>query len=68
MPSLGDADALAAGERHLRRGVNRQVRADRANQPHQTQVLHEHGIDAGFGDLARRSLDRFEFAREKRAC
>ena len=65
---LGHADALGAGERHLRRGVNRQVGADRANQPHEPQVLHEHGIDARRGQPHDGLFDRRQLARKTRAC
>ena len=58
---LGGADALAAGERHLRRSVDGEVRAHRAQQSNEAEVLHEHGIDAGFGELHDMLFDCFEF-------
>jgi hypothetical protein len=33
--SFHRTNALGAGERHLRRSVDRQIGADRANEPHQ---------------------------------
>ena len=61
---LGGADALAAGERHLRRSVDGEVRAHRAQQSNEAKVLHEHGIDAGFGEPHDMLLDRFELRGE----
>ena len=61
---LGRANAFAAGERHLRRSVDRQVGTDRAQQPDEAEVLHEHGIDARFGEPHDMLLDRFELRRE----
>ena len=59
---LGQADRLGTGHRHLRRGVNRQVGTDRANQPRQAQVLHQHGVDAGRGDAPHELLDLGQLA------
>ena len=41
-----------------------EVRADRAQQPHEAEVLHQHGIDAGFGEPHDMLLDRFELGGE----
>ena len=47
---LREADALGAGQCHLRRGVQREIRTDRLDEPGGTDILHEHGIDARLGD------------------
>ena len=57
----GEADAGGAGDRHLRRDVDRQVRREGANQSAEADILHDHGVDpggdegadvvGGFGDL-----------------
>ena len=49
---LGHADALGAGERHLRRGVHGPIGAEGVNQPRGPQVLHQHGIDPGGDGLS----------------
>ena len=38
------------------------------NQPHEAEVLHEHGIDAGFGEPHDVLLDRCRAPRGRRAC
>ena len=41
---LRHGKALGAGQGHLGRGVHRQLGADLADQPGQSEVLHHHGI------------------------
>ncbi len=47
---LGEADRLRARERHLRRGVQGERRADLPHERRRPDILQEHGIDAGLGD------------------
>ena len=44
--------------------MNRQVWADCPDQPHETQILHEHGIDACRCDLAHEGFDGSQLARK----
>ncbi len=46
----GRLNALAAGERHLRRGVNGKLGTHRADESREAQVLDEHGVDACLGE------------------
>ena len=45
----GDLDALRTGERHLRRGVHLERRAERAGEQRHRRVLHDDRVRAGGG-------------------
>ena len=61
---LGSGNRLAARHRHLRAGMNGQIGANGANQPHQTQVLDKHRIDASSRDLPHECFDLDQLAGE----
>ena len=44
--------------------MDRQVRSDRADQPHETDVLNEHRVDAGRGDLPHQRLKSLQLIAE----
>lgn len=49
---LDELDAQRLGEGHLRRPVDVQAGARPVDEVGQAQVLHDHGVGAGFGDRA----------------
>ena len=58
---LGHPDALRAGQRHLRAGVDLQIRTDSPDQSNQPQILHQNGIQPRLGDRPHRLLDHRQF-------
>ena len=60
----GHRHALGAGDRHLRRGVEFEVRRDRADQPRRADILHDGRIDAGRHDRPDRVFQQVELAGE----
>ncbi len=57
-------DALATGQRHLRRGVNGQFRANRLRQSSHAEVLHQQGVDTGRYGQTDHPLDLFQLVGE----
>ena len=55
-------DALSTGQRHLRRGVNRQIGASRADQSSEANVLYQNRVDTCFGEFSNQKLDDFQLA------
>ena len=43
----GEFNAAGAGDGHLRRGVNRKIRREPADEPANARVLHNHGVHTG---------------------
>ncbi len=55
-------DRLGAGERHLRGGVDGEIRRNGFDQPHGAQVLDQDGVDPGRRDLADGLFELGQFA------
>ena len=61
---LRDTGSLGAGDGHLRRGVERELRADRAGEPQRAQILHEDGVGSRAGNGRERLLGERKLAVE----
>ena len=48
--ALRQSHAIGAGDAHLRAGVEFQIGRDLARQLDDAEILHDHGVGAGFGD------------------
>ena len=60
----GECNSRGARDGHLRRGVDFKVRSDGANEPNETQVLHDDGVDSGGRQFANGSLEIEKLAGE----
>ena len=58
----GHGHAFAAGDRHLRRGVQREIGGDGADQPGRAEILHDGRIDARRNHRPDRLFQQVEFA------
>ena len=64
----GERDAFLARDRHLGRGVDLEIGRDRVDQPGQSQVLHDHRVDAGRRQVADGRLEVGAVRSERPAC
>ena len=60
----GEVDARGTRHRHLRRGVDGEVRRDAADEAADTRILNDGGVDAGGDNRAKRAGGFREFVRE----
>ncbi len=57
-----ELNPFGAGQGHLGRRVNRQSRGDGADESHDSQILHQHRVDAGRGNRADYAVPGRQFA------
>ena len=62
--ALREADAIGAGDAHLRAAVDFEIGRDLLRHAHDADILHDDGVGAGLGDVGERARRFVQFVVE----